>query len=426
MTDVLPPPPPLSPTRTGPFAAPPSSTERGWGNHVGLMVLLALAAALALTRGWASLFFVLAILLMIFLHELGHYLTAKWAGMKVTQFFIGFGPRIWSFHRGETEYGVKALPLGAYVRISGMHNLDPVDPADEDRAYRNKPFWRRVSVAVAGSTMHFLLALVLAFALVAGYGKPSDDHWHITTVVPGSPAATAGLAAGDKLVALNGVSMQNHTEAVTYIRAHPGEQATITVNRDGRIFETKARLADHNSAGEAVGFLGFGIQLELVRPSVGAAFSDTGSLYVTSFKNAFTGIGHFFSPRGVTNYVSTLMNKPNATAPGSKPANEDRPISVIGLVDIGGDASRAGLPYVLELMVLFNVFIGVFNLIPLLPLDGGHVAIAVYERLRTRKGRPMYHADITKLMPLTYAVVLAMGLLFVTSAYLDITRGIGG
>ena len=128
----------------------------------------------------------------------------------------------------------------------------------------------------------------------------------------------------------------------------------------------------------------------------------------------------------MTNYVSTLMNKPNATAPGSKPPNEDRPISVIGLVDIGGEASHAGLPYVLELMVLFNVFIGVFNLIPLLPLDGGHVAIAVYERLRTRKGQPMYHADITKLMPLTYAVVLAMGLLFVTSAYLDITRGIGG
>ena len=127
MTDVLPP-PPLSPPRAGPSVGSPPAAARRWGNNAGLIVLLALAATLGLTRGWASLFFVLAILLMIFLHELGHYLTAKWAGMKVTQFFIGFGPRIWSIKRGETEYGVKAVLLGGYCRIIGMTNLEDVDP----------------------------------------------------------------------------------------------------------------------------------------------------------------------------------------------------------------------------------------------------------------------------------------------------------
>src|SRR4029079_19291502 len=97
----------------------------------------------------------------IVLHELGHFLTAKKAGMKCTEFFIGFGPRIWSFRRGETEYGVKAIPAGAYVKIIGMNHLEEVDPSDEERTYRRKPFWRRLSVAVGGSTMHFLIAFVL-------------------------------------------------------------------------------------------------------------------------------------------------------------------------------------------------------------------------------------------------------------------------
>src|SRR4051812_3107095 len=141
---------------------------------------------------------------MIFLHELGHYLTAKWAGMKVTEFFLGFGPRLWSFQRGETEYGIKAIPAGAYVRIIGMSNLDEVEPEDEDRTYRAKPYWRRVSVAVAGSTMHFLLALVLILTVFVGFRTidVSSDEWTFATV--SGPAEAAGLRPGDRILTIDG------------------------------------------------------------------------------------------------------------------------------------------------------------------------------------------------------------------------------
>src|SRR5207302_1755928 len=122
------------------------------------------AAATGVTK---TLAVIIAIVVMIMLHELGHFATAKWADMKVTEYFLGFGPRLWSVRKGETEYGIKAIPAGGYVKIIGMSNLEDVDPADEPRTYRQQPFWRRLSVAVAGSTMHFIIALLLLFTLVS-------------------------------------------------------------------------------------------------------------------------------------------------------------------------------------------------------------------------------------------------------------------
>jgi membrane-associated protease RseP (regulator of RpoE activity) len=151
--------------------------------RLGLFILLALTAALGIFWGWSVVVVVLAIAVMVFMHELGHYLTAKSAGMKVTEFFLGFGPRVWSFRRGETEYGIKAFPLGAYVKIIGMHNLEEVDPADEGRTYRSKPYWRRLSVATAGSAMHFIMAFFLAMALLVGWGVQADT-WTVRETPP--------------------------------------------------------------------------------------------------------------------------------------------------------------------------------------------------------------------------------------------------
>ena len=419
MTDTLPPPSPD--TRVVEDA--PAPGDRRVGNNSGLIVLLALVVLLGLYKGWSALFFVFALLLMIFLHELGHYMTARWAGMKVTQFFIGFGPRIWSFHRGETEYGFKALPLGAYVRIIGMNNLDPVDPADESRAYRNKPYWRRLSVAVAGSAMHFILAFVLAFALIAGFGRERFDYWVIRTVVPSSPAASIGLAVGDRIVAIDGHDARDYRNAVQLLRDRPGAIVQLSVVRNGETILLQAHLAEHNQQGQHVGFLGFGPALPRVRPSLTSAVGQSATYYGSTFRDTFGFLGHFFSPRGVSTYIDTVLNR-QSTSAGAAAGNSNRPVSVVGLVQFGSDATRSGLAYLLELMVLFNIGIGVFNLIPLPPLDGGHVAVATYERIRSRKGR-RYHVDATKLLPLTYAVVLLLSVLFLTSAYLDLTRGIG-
>ena len=152
---------------------------------------------------------ILAIVLMIFLHELGHYLAARWSGMKVTEFFIGFGPRIWSFRRGETEYGIKAIPAGAYVKIPGMTSLEDVDPADEARSYRQAPFHNRLAVAVAGSTMHFLVAFLLLIVQFAFIGHPDGDRWQIGNISPGSAAQAAGLHEGDRLVRFDGRTVED-------------------------------------------------------------------------------------------------------------------------------------------------------------------------------------------------------------------------
>ncbi|HEV7535868.1 MAG TPA: site-2 protease family protein, partial [Acidimicrobiia bacterium] len=168
---------------------PPQASASGRQAAVTAVLLLIGIVALAFLRPRlaGTIGVLAAIIAMIMLHELGHFVMAKRAGMKVTEFFLGFGPRLWSFRRGETEYGVKAIPAGGYVRIIGMSNVDVVDPADEDRTYRAKPYRDRLGVAVAGSTMHFLIAAILLFIVFAGVGLPGVRPV-VQQIVPDSPA----------------------------------------------------------------------------------------------------------------------------------------------------------------------------------------------------------------------------------------------
>src|SRR5262249_11049919 len=192
-----------------------------------LFIVVALLLALGYFGSWWWTFTVLALVVIIFLHELGHFVMARRAGMKVTEFFLGFGPRIWSFRRGEVEYGLKAIPAGAYVRIIGMNNLEEVPPEDEPRTYRQKGYWSRL--AVAGSAMPFLLAIVLLVAALGLFGVQQPSAWKISGVSDDSPALAAGLHSGDRVLSVDGTQIATFAALTDQIRARPGQTVSLVV-----------------------------------------------------------------------------------------------------------------------------------------------------------------------------------------------------
>ena len=203
-------------------------------NPVALVVLLLGALFLGRRLGVNAPLIILGIAVMIFFHELGHYITAKWTGMKATEFFLGFGPTLWSFRKGETEYGLKLIPAGAYVKIIGMHNLEEVDPADEPRTYRQKSYPRRVLVASAGSVMHFIMATVLFFICFAFIGVPDENKWYVAETVEGGAAAKAGLIAGDRILSINGQPIDGFVGVGPVLEPLYDQSLQMIVLRDGQ------------------------------------------------------------------------------------------------------------------------------------------------------------------------------------------------
>jgi membrane-associated protease RseP (regulator of RpoE activity) len=404
---------------------------------IRLAVVVAAAAVVALVTGVGeTVAIIVALLLMIVLHEFGHFVMAKWADMKVTEFFVGFGTRLWSFRRGETEYGVKAFPLGGYVKIIGMNNLEEVDPADESRSLRQKPYWRKLSVLVAGSTMHFLIALVLLYSLFAAVGLPGPPSLTVGAIsgltTGPSPAQQAGFLVGDRIVSADGREFKNFDDLAAYIRTKPGQVLDVVVNRHGEVLHLHPTPADLSkvqvrgpggtglAADKPTGFLGIGPTYPTVRAGPIESFSKAGGQFVDLSARTFDALSGLVTANGVSSYGHMLVNQKAADSPTAT----TRFSSPVGIVRYANQAAQHGFSDVLYLLILINIFVGIFNLLPLLPLDGGHIAIATYERVRSRKGRP-YHADVMKLMPLTYGVVLILGFIFVSSLFMDIRSLVG-
>jgi membrane-associated protease RseP (regulator of RpoE activity) len=425
---------------TGPAGVEPVDTSALWRLGAFAAVVVVLAAVL---HGLDVLIVVAALVLMVMLHEFGHFVAAKLSGMKVTEYFFGFGPRLWSIRRGETEYGVKAIPAGGYVKVVGMTMLEEVDPADEARSYRQATFPRRLAVAVAGSTMHFVIAFGLLWGMVAFTGLPvavPNEVIAVTTFVNRTnPARAAGMKVGDVLVAVNGHHYRSLAKFITFIQHHAGDELSLVVRRDGRLVVlgvrpidgrhadiklTSGKVVPEKTGKHPVGVIGVGLGgRKLVTTNPLDALGRAGTVLGREFAWTGEGIGQVFSFHGLRAFAHDVATANNHTPSGGKGASgssgSGEILSLPGAVEIAVQALQVNVSDLLYILVAINVFVGIINLFPMLPLDGGHVVIAVYERIRSRRGRP-YHVDVNKLMPLAYALLAFIVLIGLGALYVNI------
>lgn len=392
----------------------------GWRGAIGVLAIVALIAVLGLFSIW-WLVFVVGVLVAIFLHELGHFSTARWTGMKATQFFIGFGPRVWSFRRGETEYGVRALPLGAFVRIVGMNSMDEVAPEDEARTYRSKSYPRRLLVISAGSIMHMLLAIVLLFTVYVADGEVVvRDGAEIGFVEQSGPAFSAGLLPDDVVLSIDGETVNGSSDLGRIIQSNePQDSLTFLVLRDGATLSIPVALgANTDETSPLFGKSYIGV-------SSGGYYDTIEHSVPAAAVNAVTDI--FPTSSEMTKGAVKVLNPVNIFThlAGTNDDLETRPTTLVGVTGLSDDVGDAqGFIGILFLLAVLNVFIGVFNMFPLLPLDGGHAAIATYERIRERNGE-RYYADVAKMMPFAMAVMTVLLFLFMSGLYLDLTDPLG-
>lgn len=471
-------------------------------------------------------FFVVSIVAAIMLHEYGHFFTARWFGIRADRFFLGFGPTLWSFQRGETEYGVKALPLGGFVRIKGMSPLDerlgPVpddvfdadritedrrraaelgggDPlaagnlpeptwqrlitelrargakralaerivrrtraslpgdatvehardvareviatevgerrrvgdlshrllrGDQERFFHDRPAWQRAIVLVAGSTMHFIIAIVVLFGGLWMLPQfQGEIEPVVSEVLADSPAAEAGITPGDELRAVEGERSNDYEVLRDIIAQRPDEPTTLVVARNGSEQELTAtpEPAEDPETGETVGRLGFVPTLVEERLSATEALQETfvGEAGVVAMTEAtFEAMGRVFGPEGLAAIAQQTV--------GEEERDQEGAISLVGAAGLAGQADAYGLFLLVALIASINVFIGVFNLLPLPPLDGGHLAVLAIERgvnaVRGLRGRPQdFSVDPRAVAAVAIPVLVVLGLLFFALLWLDIT-----
>lgn len=356
--------------------------------------------------------FVVALLFSVMVHEFGHYITARKFGMRISEFFLGFGKRIWSFQRGETEFGLKAIPAGGYCKIEGMAPNDEMPEGEEERAFYKASSGKKLIVLGAGSFLHFVLGFILLFTLFVGVGT-NQVLPVISQVVPNSAAQAAGIQPGDEIVAINGKKVTEWYKDVELIRKSQGAELTLDLNRDGELLTivTNARLTDVDGTKRYV--LGIINDVGLKR-----------SGFLLSVKNSAIVTKSF-----LTESVKSLAKLPEKIPAlwGATVRGEERDanglVGVVGVARVSGQAVGSEKLTPLERLATFilivaslNIFVGIFNLLPILPLDGGHMAVAIADEIRAffarLRGRPRpAPIDVTVLTPITMVVFVVLATL---------------
>jgi len=425
------------------------------------------------------------LIVSIALHEVGHLVPAKLFGVKVGQYMIGFGKTLWSRKIGETEYGIKPIPMGGYISMAGMYppekeggsarasstgffqtlvqdartaSADGVIVGEEERVFYKLPVWKRIVIMLGGPTMNLLIGIVLYAILLMGFGaaqvsttvgsvsecvvsqsSTSDADAECSPGDATAPGAAAGLKPGDRLVSLGGTTITTWDQATAIIRDSAGDDLTVVVERDGENVTltavpllTERYVYDENdevltdasgqSVTEEVGFLGIGPALETVQQPVTAVLPAVG--------DNIARVGHM-----ILNLPERLVDVVNA-AFGTEERDPNGPISVVGVGRLAGEISSLDTIPVADkaasligLLASLNIALFVFNLVPLMPLDGGHVAGALWEGIRRFFAKLFGRkdpgpVDIAKLVPLTLVVVVLLGSMSALLIYADLVKPI--
>jgi len=439
------------------------------------------------------LFVAIGISVSIALHEVGHLLPAKRFGVKVTHYMVGFGPTIWSRTRGETEYGLKAIPLGGFIRMIGMfppkpgadpsmlrssstgrfsqlmdqarqESMEQVKPGDEDRVFYKLSAPRKLVVMLGGPTMNLIIAVVLLGGIVTLYGigeitaRVSAVSQCVQTVQangtapptcspsdPKSPANVAGIRPGDRIISLAGQPVSNFEDVRALVRPNGGKQIKVIVERDGRRLDLTAtpilnnvpRLdaagnvvlgPDGKALTDRVGFMGLSPSAEIVRQPITAVPAVIGD--------------QISRTAGVVFRIPQKMAGIAKAAFGGGVRDPNGPMSVVGVGRVAGEVAdgqlsgvtgsssvSSKLVFLISLIASLNIALFVFNLIPLLPLDGGHAAGALWEGLKRQvarlRGRPNPgYVDVAKALPVAYVVSVALIGMSVLLMYADVVNPI--
>ncbi|MEU1052549.1 site-2 protease family protein [Streptomyces sp. NPDC005876] len=399
--------------------------------------------------------FAVGLLFSIAWHELGHLSTAKLFGIRVPQYMVGFGPTIFSRKKGETEYGVKAIPFGGYIRMIGMFPPGPdgriesrstspwrgmiedarsaafeeLRPGDDERLFYTRKPWKRVIVMFAGPFMNLVLAVALFLIVLMGFGisqqtttvssvsqcviSQSENRDKCTKADAPSPAAAAGLRAGDEIVAFDGVRTDQWDRLSDLIRANPGKEVPIVVDRDGERLTLHAKIAT-NQVAKKDGSGGY-VQGEYVTAGF-LGFSAATGIVKQDFGDSVTWMGDRIGD--AVDSLAALPGKIPAlwdAAFGDGPREADSPMGVVGAARVGGEIFTLDIPPTQQLAMAvmlvagFNLSLFLFNMLPLLPLDGGHIAGALWESLRRNVAKVLRRPDpgpfdVAKLMPVAYVV----------------------
>src|SRR5262245_8313506 len=361
--------------------------------------------------------FIVALILVIVIHEAAHFAVARAFGIKVQEFFVGFGPRIWSRMRGETEVGLKAIPAGGYVKIAGMNPFETVPPEDLPRTFGAKPIWQRAMVIVAGPATHFVLAF-LCFALWLGFvGQPVAHGVAVADIEPrldgvASPASMAGLREGDVVAGVDGIEHPDPEVLTDYQSEHAGEPITYTILRDGRTFEVTMTPRLSDADGERIARIGVSVQpVRVTRETEGVIGSVTGgaSLVGENMVGTVRGVARIFGPTGIGRLFDLVFT--------DAPRQPKDPASVVGIGRVAGDlASQDRFGDLLFLFGIVNVFVGLLNLLPLPPFDGGHLAVLAIEKIRHRP------VDMRKVVPISAAVAGFFIIFTVAVVYVDLVK----